>query len=373
MTRFGFLSTFPPTRCGLATFTHSLSTAMAHAPDAEVRVVRVLDADEARLAAPARIHGAHDVQLVPGDRASRLLTAAALGAGDVAIVQHEYGIYGGVDGDEILPVMRAVRVPIIAVLHTVLAHPTPGQRSVLERVAALAASVVVMTATARSLLLQHYAVPAHKVVLIPHGVHETRVAPPKRERGRTVLTWGLIGPGKGIEWGIRAMGHLADPTAHYTVLGQTHPKVLAHEGERYRDHLHDVIDELGLADSVTLDDRYLDANGLALAIAAADVVLLPYDSREQVTSGVLVEAIAAGLPVVATAFPHAIELLDRGPGFVVEHESPVAIAEALQRVFTGPVPQRAAGATPVVPDATWAEVAGRYEALTADLLTAVAA
>ena len=221
--------------------------------------------------------------------------------------------------------MHAVRVPIIAVLHTVLAHPTAGQRSVLERVGALATSLVVMTETARTLLLRHYAVPSSKVVLIPHGIHEARVAPPQHERGRNVLTWGLIGPGKGIEWGIRAMGHLKDPTARYTVLGQTHPKVLAFEGERYRDHLRAVIDELDLADTVTLDDRYLDADGLALAVAAADVVLLPYDSREQVTSGVLVEALAAGLPVVATAFPHAVELLDRGPGIVVDALSHLGI------------------------------------------------
>jgi glycosyltransferase involved in cell wall biosynthesis len=373
VTRFGFLSTFPPTRCGLATFTHSLSTAMAQDPGAEVRIVRVLDADEARLPVPQRIHAGPDVQLVPGDRVSVLRTAAALNAGDVAIVQHEYGIYGGTDGDEVLQVMRAVQVPIIAVLHTVLAHPTPGQRSVLEAVGALAASIVVMTGTARTLLLRHYAVPVRKVVLIPHGVHEARTTPPAHARGRNVLTWGLIGPGKGIEWGIRAMAGLDDPDAHYTVLGQTHPKVLAHEGERYRDHLDAVIDELGLHDSVTLDDRYLDADSLALAVAAADVVLLPYDSREQVTSGVLVEAIAAGLPVVATAFPHAVELLDRGPGIVVGHEDPAAITAALRSVFQGPALPVAAGVVPAVVDATWAEVAERYSVLAAELRSEVAA
>jgi glycosyltransferase involved in cell wall biosynthesis len=371
MTRFGFLSTFPPTRCGLATFTHSLATAMALAPAAEVRIVRVLDADEARAPAPTPLHATQGVELVAGDQASLLRAAAALSTVDVAVVQHEYGIYGGTDGDEVLQVMRAVRVPIIAVLHTVLAHPTAGQRFVLERVGSLAASVVVMTETARTLLLEHYAVPFRKVVLIPHGVHEARVAPPTHERGRNVLTWGLIGPGKGIEWGIRAMAHLADPTARYTVIGQTHPKVLAFEGERYRNHLQDVIDELDLADTVTLDDRYLDADALASAVAAADVVLLPYDSREQVTSGVLVEAIAAGLPVVATAFPHAIELLDRGPGIVVEHENSAAIATALRTLFANDL--SAAEARTSAADSTWHWVAGRYEALADDLLSSVAA
>jgi glycosyltransferase involved in cell wall biosynthesis len=372
MIRFGFLSTFPPTRCGLATFTHSLATALLRHSGREVRIVRVLDGLEGRGGAPTPLHAVQNADLVAGDRASILRAASALSTGDIAIVQHEYGIYGGADGDEVLQVMRAVRVPIIAVLHTVLAHPTSGQKSVLERVGALAASVVVMTETARTLLIGHYAVPSSKVVLIPHGVHEAHVIPRDREHGRKVLTWGLIGPGKGIEWGIRAMAQLADPSARYTVLGQTHPKVLAFEGERYRDHLQQVIAALDLADTVLLDDRYLDADGLALAIAEADVVLLPYDSREQVTSGVLVEALAAGLPVVATAFPHAMELLDRGPGIVVEHENPGAIAEALRTVFAG-LDSDTPALPPVLADATWGEVAGRYEELATDLLREVAA
>ncbi len=372
MTRFGFLSTFPPTRCGLATFTDSLSTAMAKEPAVDVRIVRVLDEDEARRSIPARIRRPDQVVLVPGDRTSIARTAAALNAGDVAIVQHEYGIYAGADGDEVLDVLRALVVPVIAVLHTVLARPTAGQKSVLEQVAALAASVVVMTETARRLLLAHYEVDPDKVSLIPHGVHEVRVAA-SHERGRQVLTWGLIGPGKGIEWGIRAMAELGDPDARYTVLGQTHPKVLAHEGERYRDRLQAVIDELGLADSVVLDDRYLDADGLADAVAGADVVLLPYDSREQVTSGVLVEAIAAGLPVVATAFPHAVELLEHGPGIVIEHENPEAIASALRAVFARPDAVPTAPAVGPATETTWADVADRYRALATGLRVEVAA
>lgn len=375
MTRFGFLSTYPPTRCGIATFTYSLATAMRADESAQVRIVRVLDADESHPNAPARIRTPGDVELIPGDRASVARTAAALNAGDVAVVQHEYGIYGGTDGDDVLHVLRAVHVPVIAVLHTVLANPTSGQKLVLERVAALAASVVVMTGAAHALLLQHYAVPAGKVQVIPHGVPARSASGVPRPHGRRVLTWGLIGPGKGIEWGIRAMAHLADlaPSAHYTVLGQTHPKVLAHEGERYRTGLHRVIDELGIRESVTLDDRYLDADGLAEVVGESDVVLLPYDSREQVTSGVLVEAIAAGIPVVATGFPHAVELLDRGPGIVVRHEDPAAIAAALRDIFADADGARGAQVASAVAEATWADVAFRYDSLATDLRTAVAA
>ncbi|WP_375399326.1 glycosyltransferase [uncultured Amnibacterium sp.] len=374
MTRFGFLSTFPPTRCGIATFTASLATAIEAGHEGETRIVRLLDAEEANV--PTALHAAGVAgTLVASDSDSRGRAVAVLDECDVVIVQHEYGIYGGTDGDEAVAVLAALTVPAIVVLHTVLRTPTPGQRTVLEQVCALADVVVVMTDTAYD-LLRGYAVAHEKVRVIPHGVMATpAVATPKsrvRHEGRPrVLTWGLIGPGKGIEWGIRAMARLTDlaPRPLYSVLGQTHPKVLARHGERYRDSLEVLIDELGVRESVTLLSHYVEAEELAAAVAAADVVLLPYDSREQVTSGVLVEAIAAGVPVVATGFPHAVELLDRGPGIVVAHEDPAAMAEAIRSILTR---QDLAGrmrraATAATAESSWADVARRYGQLASEL------
>lgn len=377
MLRFGFLSTFPPTRCGIATFTESLASAVEAELGAEARIVRLLDADEAAPSAPVPADRRVAADLVPVDPASMRGAVEALDACDVVVVQHEYGIYGGVDGDEVLTVLRALRAPAIVVLHTVLRSPTPGQRAVLEQVCALAATVVVMTETARR-LLAGYAVTAEKVRVIPHGVHaRTSSLTSVHEIRSRVLTWGLIGPGKGIEWAIRAMAQLddLDPRPTYQVLGQTHPKVLAKYGERYRQSLHALVDELGLRSSVSLDPRYLDAAELAAVIAAADVVVLPYDSRDQVTSGVLVEAIAAGVPVVATGFPHARELLHRGPGTVVAHEDPGAIARAVRAILTrGDLADRMRrAASAATAETSWADVARRYGRLGANLRSAVAA
>lgn len=375
MARFGFLSTYPPTRCGLATFTQSLSASMV-LPSDDAFIVRVMDA--ASSDAPRGKRGLPVSPMVNGDRASISAAVRMLNSADVAIIQHEYGIYGGTDGDEVLAVLSRLNVPTVVVLHTVLANPTPGQKRVLEQVARLASAVVVMTQTARGYLENLYNIDVRSVRVIPHGVHPLGpVSPFPVSLRPVVLTWGLIGPGKGIEWGIRAFALLQDlkPRPRYRVLGQTHPKVLANDGDAYRDRLVATVQSLGLGASVTIDGRYLDADALARNILAADVVLLPYDSRIQVTSGVLAEALAAGKPVVATAFPHAKESLATGAGIVVPHESPAAIAAALRTILTDrdAAARMARIALRVGKETTWPEVGQQFRALALRLRSTVAA
>ncbi|ANZ41855.1 hypothetical protein BBK82_43930 [Lentzea guizhouensis] len=293
--------------------------------------------------------------------------AAVLNRCDVAVVQHEYGIYAGRDGAEVLSVLARLRVPVIVVLHTVLTTPTSGQRQVLEAVVDHADAVVTMSEAARNRLLAGYAVERPgEVVVIPHGAVPTdRSAPGAPDRGPLVLTWGLLGRGKGVEWGIAALAALRDLRPRYLVAGQTHPKVLAHEGEAYRTHLREQAAAAGVTDLVEFDPAYRETEALVDLVGRADVVLLPYDSSEQVTSGVLVEALAARKPVVTTVFPHAVELLADGAGLLVPHRDPAAIAAALRRVLTEPglaagMRERSAGLSAAL---NWPAVASRYRRL----------
>jgi len=358
-TSYGVLSTYPPTQCGLATFSQALLQSLQSATD-EVGVVRVLDAEEI-----ASVTSEHPwIRTDPHGAES---AATALNHYDVAILQHEYGIFPGPDGDEVLTVTRALRVPTITVLHTVLVTPSPHQREILEELVAQASVVVTMTETARQRLIAHYEVDPGIVQVIPHGAD----APPllRRQRRRSagrepiVLTWGLLGEGKGIEWAIDAMGQLDDlhPHPQYWVVGQTHPKVRARQGEVYRDRL---IERAATAarGSVHFDDRYLTSAELHQRVQQADVVLLPYDSREQVTSGVLIEAVTAGKPVISTGFPHAVELLSSGAGLIVERQDPTSIADALRRVLTEPglAKSMAREAQRIAPELLWPAVADRY-------------
>jgi glycosyltransferase involved in cell wall biosynthesis len=366
---YNILSTFPPTPCGLATFTAALSEGLV-SNGASVNVVRMADGS----ATPSRMVRAELENDVPASVAQATDT---LSNGDVVIVQHEYGLYGGTDGDEVLEILRGLTVPAIVVAHTVLLEPTDHQRSVLEAVADAASAVVVMTEAARERLCNGFDVDCSKVTTIPHGAATPALADrPDNWVRPTLLTWGLLGAGKGIEWAIDALGELKDlrPRPRYVIAGRTHPKVLAFEGERYREMLIRRAWANGIATSVTFDASYRDVPSLTEMIQQASVVVLPYDSRDQVTSGVLVDAIAAGRPVVATAFPHAVELLSSGAGIVVPHGNAAALAYALRRVLTEPdlAAEMAEEATRIAPSLGWAAVAQQYSRLADHVVSTLA-
>ena len=356
----GILSSYPPTACGLATFSAALATGLA-AHHTEVGVVRVVDGDGQMFSPRDRVIG----ELVNGSRPSLSAASESLNVCDVAVVQHEYGLYGGADGDDVLEILGGLDVPSIVVAHTILAEPTPHQRSVLNDVAALADRVVVMTEAARVRLCNGFDVDASKVTTIAHGAAiPAGRAVPERGGRPLILTWGLIGPGKGIERAIEAMRTLHDlPTRpRYLVAGRTHPKVLASQGDSYRRDRIAQAERHGISSSVFFDADYRDVASLTALIQSSNVVVLPYDSKDQVTSGVLVDAIAAGRPVVATAFPHAVELLSSGAGLLVDHDDPDAMARALRMVLTRPelAANMAAEASRLAPSLGWSVVAGEY-------------
>ena len=365
----GLLSTYPPTQCGLATFTAALLEHL-DLPTGTAGVVRVVDQQESHPGPEVVAH------LVNGSADSAQSAVRHLNHFDAVVVQHEYGIYGGADGCDVLDIVEALTVPTIIVFHTVLQEPTQRQRQILQRLLYCADVVVTMTETARRRLLQSYAAEPAQVIVIPHGaVDHGPIRIRRRSTGRPlILTWGLLGPGKGIEWAIDAMPGLRDLRPRYLVIGKTHPKVLEHDHEAYREGLLRRAKLRGVSDIVEFDDSYLGVTELANLVEQADVVLLPYDSREQVTSGVLIEAVAAGRPVVSTAFPHAIELLTDGPGLVVPQRDPIALESALRRVLCEPglADSMSAAAAQKAPDLLWGAVAGRYRQIAEALVSAAA-
>ncbi len=362
---FGILSTYPPTPCGLATFTAALASGL-EANGADVGVVRV--ADETTSSDPRVMAELHN-----GVAASVREATAALNSCDTVIVQHEYGLYGGTDGDEMLDILRRLTVPAIVVAHTVLLDPTKHQKQVLEDICEVASAVVVMAETARKRLCSRFHVEVAKVTMVPHGA--TLASPdyrPDRSGRPLLLTWGLLGRGKGIEWAIDAMSDLKDlrPRPRYVVAGRTHPKVLSSEGEAYREMLVARSWSQGVAPSVSFDATYRDVPSLTRLVQDATVVVLPYDSQDQVTSGVLVDALAAGRPVVATAFPHAVELLSSGAGVVVPHRDATALGAALRHILTEPeaCASMAREAARLAPGFAWTAVARQYARLADNLV-----
>jgi polysaccharide biosynthesis protein PslF len=371
--RFLFVSTYPPTRCGIATFTDSLVGALAQirggsSDDGVIRMVTDWD-DSINL--ESEIVAETDVTAPDWVRP---LDTWCTGF-DLLWIQHEFGIFGPDDGRSVLDLCRRSPLPVATTLHTVMVAPSDRQQTIIESLGDASEAVVVMSKQARRRLVEKYDIDGEKVQVVPHGTQFTpRLRHGEHRRSRpTIVNWGLIGPGKGLETGIRALARLShlDSPPRLVIRGATHPNVKRREGEAYRDGLVELIGELGLQGSVEMSDEYMTPRELEALIHSADIALIPYDTTEQVTSGVLVDAIGAGLPVVATAFPHSLELLSSGAGRVVPQQDPKAMAAAIEALLTDPSALAAAGdeAMRVGRDFAWPRVALEYERLARRLLT----
>ena len=340
--RIALIGNFLPRLCGLATFTTHVHHALATAyPAPRVDVYAMVDPGR-RYDFPRAVAMAIDQE----DRAAYRAAAARIDASamDLIWVQHEYGIYGGPAGEYLLDLLDTVDAPVVATLHTVLETPDPDQRRVLERLASRASLLVVMADHARALLERVYEVPASKIAVIEHGVPDRAFEPPLLARQRlgvvdrkTIMTFGLLSPGKGIETMIRAMPAILArcPEALYRVVGATHPHLVAHEGERYRDMLQTMAQDLGVDRHVLWEGRFLDEAELLDRLAMADVYVTPYRNPQQITSGTLAYASALGKPIVSTPYVHARELLANGRGLLVGFDDVAATAEAIGTLLSG--------------------------------------
>ena len=336
LNRVAFVGNYVPRRCGLATFTRDLRTAVAaHLPAAECPVIAMDDGD-GPLDYPSEVRfTCSDADPDGYRRAAEFLALANV---DVVSLQHEYGIFGGPAGERVLDFVRELRMPVHTTLHTVLARPDARQRRVMDELLHCSGRVAVMTTHGRDLLHAVHGVAVDRIDVIPHGIpdtpfvesefHKRRLGFP---RAQVLLTFGLLSPGKGIEHMIRAMPEIAarHPASVYVVAGATHPRLLRDEGERYRESLVTLAAECGVADRVVFRDRYLQMNELLAFLGAADVYVTPYLSEEQSTSGTLAYAFGCGTAVVSTPYRHAVELLADGRGTLVPFRDPPALARAV--------------------------------------------
>ena len=293
---------------------------------------------------------------------------------DVVSVQHEYGIWGGDDGSYVLDFVRALEIPAIATLHTVLRTPTPGQRDVLAELIARVAATVVMSRSAASLLTSVYGVDASRLDIIPHGVPDLPLADPTTVKpalglaGRDViLSFGLLGPGKGYELAIDALPEItaSHQNACFVVLGATHPELIRREGEAYRASLEARVAALGMGDHVRFVDRFVGLGELTRWLEAADVFVTPYPNLDQIVSGTLSYAMGAGRAIVSTPYVYASELLASGRGVLVPPGSPAGFADAVSGVLGDDVLRAAIGRRAYAHSRSmvWPEVGRTYRRL----------
>ena len=325
-----FVATYPPRRCGIATFTLDLAGATG---DHEIAVLHAPDGSDV-YPTEVRHRIRRDV------RADYLRVARAINASDLnsVSVQHEYGIWGGPDGAYVLDFVAALTKPVVSTLHTVPQNPTLAQRHILTSLIDASSASVVMSHSAASLLGRRYGVDTRALDVVPHGVPRLPFVDPDLVKPRLglqvapmILSFGLIGPGKGYESVIEAMPMvaLADPTAYYVILGATHPELLRREGEAYRNKLQRLAVTLGVSDRVLFVDRFVTRDELGTWLTAADIFVTPYPNLEQVVSGTLAYAMSAGKAIVSTRYSYALEMLGAGRGTLVPSVSPHDLGAAL--------------------------------------------
>jgi polysaccharide biosynthesis protein PslF len=372
-----FLGSFPPRECGIATFMKDVVDSHDRAFGTYSAVVAIDEPGGEDRVYPDQVV-AH---LVQNDRDSYRRTADFVNSYDCDVlnIQHEYGLFGGQEGEWIVDLIEAVRKPVVISLHTVLPEPTPEHLRVARAICATSTKVVVLSETGRQILVDRYGVDADKIRVIHHGVPDVPFRDTLSARTRlgfadrmVISTFGLISRGKGLEYAIEAMQAVVEshPEALYLVLGQTHPLVRRHEGESYRRQLEASIAANGLTDNVKLVDKYLDFDELLTYLGATDVYLTPYLNPVQIVSGTLAYAVGLGKAIVSTPYLYAQELLAHGRGFTVPFRDASAIATTLVALLDDPELRETTErrAYKFGRRMTWPNVAQAYGALFSELM-----
>jgi glycosyltransferase involved in cell wall biosynthesis len=334
--RIAFLGGFLPRLCGIATFTHDVCEAVAAAAPESLCFAGAVNDRLDAYAYPSRVRFELDEKdLDSYRRAADFLNFNNV---DVLCVQHEFGIYGGPAGSHLLTLLKEVRMPVVTTLHTILRDPNPAQRKVMDELVRRSDRLVVMAHKGAEILRETYGVSDAKVDLIPHGIPDLPFIDSsfyKAELGvegrMVLLTFGLLGPGKGIENVIEALPEIVKrhPNVVYLVLGATHPHLVARDGESYRLGLERLAEDRGVKEHVIFYNRFVSLEDLKEFIGATDIYLTPYLNEAQITSGTLAYVFGAGKAVVSTPYWHAQELLGDGRGILVPFRNPAAIAEGV--------------------------------------------
>ncbi len=344
--KIAFIGTYPPRECGIGSFTKDLFNSVISKDKTSEHshngfVVALNDFNN-HYDYPDEVKTTiNQEQLEDYIKAARFIN---LSGADVCILEHEFGIFGGQDGVNILPLLHRLDIPFIVTLHTILKKPSYNQKAVLQQICNMSQKIVVMSKKAIDFLINIYNVPAEKIEFIEHGVPDLSYNPEKSkkefklEQKKVLLTFGFLGRNKGIETVIKALPGVVriHHNVIYLVLGKTHPNVLRHSGEEYRIYLMRLVKNLGLDKHVVFLNEFIDVEDLFKYLSATDIYITPYLNESQITSGTLSYAVGVGTAAVSTPYWHAEELLADGRGRFFNFNDNVALADLLVELLDNP-------------------------------------
>ncbi|MBI2033825.1 MAG: glycosyltransferase [Candidatus Liptonbacteria bacterium] len=341
-----YLGTFPPRECGIATFTNDLTTAMdlKFNPQTKSEITAIND-DSATI---YNYNQKVSNQIAASDIENYVSLAEKINARDeirVVNIQHEFGIFGGAWGDYLIPFLQVIKKPVVTTFHSVLPEPDDYLKNVVKIITSKSAAVVVMNEFSRDLLVNTYGAQGSKIHLIPHGIPGTAFEPSEKYKsglgfeGKIVIsTFGLLSPGKGIQYAIRALPKILArfPNTVYLVLGETHPNVRRDCGEEYRNYLHELVEDLNLNDHVKFYNKYLTLEEIVSYLKATDVYVSPSVTESQSVSGTLSYAMGCGRPAVSTKTNYAKFLINKNTGILVGFKNSDSIARAVIEILDDP-------------------------------------
>jgi glycosyltransferase involved in cell wall biosynthesis len=378
--RIAYVGSCLPRKCGIATFSASLSQALEVIVGRGATCFVALNNNQQYDYPPGVICQIEQENTEDYRKAAEMINASAV---DVVSLQHEFGLFGGPDGIYIVDFLNHLQKPVVTTLHTVLENPSPGQKKAFIEVAVFSQALVVMNEMAIKIMTERYDIPRAKIHLIPHGVPDTFYIDPSFYKhqlqlsGRFVmLTFGFLSPNKGIEVMLQSLHPVIKkhPETLYIVLGITHPEVKKHHGEEYRESLMTLAKQEGITDNILFVDEFVDDATLNRYLGAADLVVCPYHSEGQITSGVLSNALGMGKAIISTPYLHAREALADGRGMLVNFNDAAGMSEAVLRLMENPGERLALAGRAYIygRQMGWGRVTGQYLDIFEDLATRAA-
>lgn len=335
-----YVSSFPPRECGIATFSRDLTDAIDKelSPGIKSKILAMNDNGTSIYNYPRKVI----MQINESNIEDYLNVANEINKSKqvkLVNIQHEYGLFGGDWGNYLLPFMELVKKPIVMTFHTVLPRANEQLKKLTASIASRSDAIVVMTKTAARLLEKSYGVSKAKISIIPHGVHNITFPSKSKAKkklnlsGKFVLsTFGMLNCDKGIEYAVEALPEIVKefPDVLYLVIGATHPQVLKHEGEKYRNKLTRLVNKLQLNEHVKFYNRYLATEELIDYLKATDIYLSPTLNPKQAVSGTVSYALSCACPIIATANQYAKDVVEHNHrGFLVGFRDSKAIEKGL--------------------------------------------
>ncbi len=336
-----FLSTYPPRECGIATFTQDLINQMNYSQSTISSKVVAISNDELQYDNEVMM------ELVQNDRSSYAQTASKLNNSDVEllVIEYEFGIFGGESGEYLLDLIANLEIPFVTTLHTVLPEPNMIQLKILKSLGEKSEKVITMAKNTVDILIKVYGMEPTKIEVINHGVPSIQVKSREKlkedmglSKRSIISTFGLLSPGKGLEYGIESIAQVAKKHKDvlYFILGQTHPAITKESGEQYRNTLEAMVDELHIKDNVKFVNKYLTKDEIVTYLKLSDIYLTPYLNKDQAVSGTLAYAVGYGRVIISTPYIYAKEMLSQGRGLLAKFRDSESITDCITYVLNNP-------------------------------------